>query len=117
MFCAYNRECGADVMCCRFSQDGSHLAVGLCDGSIKVCPSCQPLLSKGIVCMSAWCVYIQIRLSTVILHFLLDISNTWSCVEISVSRQDELKGSLGPYIEILKGPFQILRVPILSYHI
>ena len=33
----------------------------------------------------------------------------------SVSHKDQLKGSLGPSIEILKGPFQILRVPILSY--
>ena len=31
-----NRECSADIMCCRYSLDGSHLAVGLCDGSIKV---------------------------------------------------------------------------------
>ena len=34
---------------------------------------------------------------------------------ISVSHKDQLKGSLGPSIEILKGPFKILRVPILSY--
>ncbi|XP_041348767.1 POC1 centriolar protein homolog A-like [Gigantopelta aegis] len=29
-------ETPADVMSCRFSPDGSHLAVGLCDGSIKI---------------------------------------------------------------------------------
>lgn len=29
-------ECAVDVMCCRWSPDGSHLAVGLCDGSIKI---------------------------------------------------------------------------------
>ena len=32
----------------------------------------------------------------------------------SVSHKDQLKGSLGASIEILKDPFQILRVPILS---
>ena len=30
---------------------------------------------------------------------------------VSVSHKDQLKGSLGPSIEILKGPFQVLRVP------
>ncbi|XP_076472976.1 WD repeat-containing protein 89 homolog [Babylonia areolata] len=29
-------ECPADIMCCRFSPDGSYLAVGLCDGCIKI---------------------------------------------------------------------------------
>ncbi|KAL7857383.1 hypothetical protein SRHO_G00162820 [Serrasalmus rhombeus] len=29
-------ECGCEVMTCQFSNDGSLLAVGLCDGSIKV---------------------------------------------------------------------------------
>ncbi|XP_067680546.1 uncharacterized WD repeat-containing protein all2124-like [Haliotis asinina] len=29
-------ECPIDIMCCRFSADGAHLAVGLCDGSIKI---------------------------------------------------------------------------------
>ncbi|KAK0054963.1 nuclear distribution protein nudF-like isoform X1 [Biomphalaria pfeifferi] len=30
------REFNSDVMCCRFNHDGSHLAVGLCDGTIKI---------------------------------------------------------------------------------
>ncbi|XP_005111512.1 WD40 repeat-containing protein SMU1 isoform X2 [Aplysia californica] len=40
-------ELPSDVMCCRFNQDGTHLAVGLCDGSIKIYnPSnCQLLYS------------------------------------------------------------------------
>ncbi|XP_069135121.1 WD repeat-containing protein 38-like [Argopecten irradians] len=29
-------ECTNDILCCRFNYDGSLLAVGLCDGSIKV---------------------------------------------------------------------------------
>ena len=32
----FDRECPVDVMCNRFSDDGSLLAVGLIDGSIKV---------------------------------------------------------------------------------
>ena len=32
----YFSETPADVMSCRFSPDGNHLAVGLCDGAIKV---------------------------------------------------------------------------------
>ena len=32
----------------------------------------------------------------------------------SVSQKDQLKGSLGPSTEILKGPFQILRVPMMQ---
>ena len=32
----------------------------------------------------------------------------------SVSHKDQLKGSLGPSTEILKGPFQILRVPMMQ---
>lgn len=40
-------ECPADIMCCRFTPDGTHLAVGLCDGSIKIYSStnCQMLYS------------------------------------------------------------------------
>ncbi|CAL1541553.1 unnamed protein product [Lymnaea stagnalis] len=40
-------ELSSDVMCCRFNGDGSHLAVGLCDGTIKIFnPStCQLLYS------------------------------------------------------------------------
>ncbi|KAL8577543.1 hypothetical protein ACOMHN_023516 [Nucella lapillus] len=29
-------DCPEDVMCCRLSPEGVHLAVGLCDGSIKI---------------------------------------------------------------------------------
>lgn len=29
-------ELPSDVMCCRFNGDGSHLAIGLCDGTIKI---------------------------------------------------------------------------------
>ncbi|XP_061189530.1 WD repeat-containing protein 5-like [Saccostrea echinata] len=29
-------DCSTDVMCCRFSPDGQHLAVGLIDGSVKI---------------------------------------------------------------------------------
>ena len=32
----------------------------------------------------------------------------------SVSCKDQLKGSLGPSVEILKGPFQIVRVPMMQ---
>ena len=34
--------------------------------------------------------------------------------ENNVSHKDQLKGSLGPSIEILKGPFQILSVPMMQ---
>ena len=36
------------------------------------------------------------------------------CAIVSVSHKDQLKRSLGPSIEILKGPFQILRVPMMQ---
>uniref|UniRef100_A0A0B6YTK3 Uncharacterized protein n=1 Tax=Arion vulgaris TaxID=1028688 RepID=A0A0B6YTK3_9EUPU len=29
-------ELSSDVMCCRFNSDGTHLAVGLCDGTVKI---------------------------------------------------------------------------------
>ncbi|XP_059171932.1 WD repeat-containing protein 38-like isoform X2 [Physella acuta] len=40
-------ELPSDVMCCRFNDDGQHLAVGLCDGTIKIFNpvTCQLLYS------------------------------------------------------------------------